>query len=98
MATKKSATKSAKSASTAKASVKRRSVNAVTTGQKASKGVPGQEQDAKRRLGNFSTMGEHARVGGRTSGIVGQTTKDFGTDNKRTKSTKPRTKHGPGSR
>jgi hypothetical protein len=32
------------------------------------------------RTGNFETAGEHARVGGRTSGIVGQTTKRFATD------------------
>lgn len=60
-------------------------------------GTPGQEQDIQRRLGNFATKGEHAKVGGR-GGIVGQTTKDFRTDNKRTKSTKPRTRHTKGSR
>jgi len=48
--------------------------------------APGQEQDAKRRMGNFTTAGEHARVGSRTAGIVGQTKRAFGTDNKRTKS------------
>ena len=31
------------------------------------------EQDVKRRLGNFGGAGEHPRQGGRTSGIVGQT-------------------------
>ena len=82
-----------------KSSVKRRTLNQTAGGAvKPGKGSPGQEQDPKRRLGNFSGKGEHARIGGRTSGIVGQTTKDFGTDNKRTKSTKPRTKHGKGSR
>jgi hypothetical protein len=85
--------------STLKSSVKRRTLNQTTGGtQRARMGTPGQEQDVERRLGNFTGKGEHARVGGRTSGIVGQTSKDFGTDNKRTKSTKPRTKHGPGSR
>ena len=79
-----------------KSSVKRRTIN--QTGSSARSGLPGQEQDPQRRLGNFSGRGEHARIGGRTSGIVGQTTKDFGTDNKRTKSTKPRTKRGQGSR
>jgi hypothetical protein len=79
-----------------KSSVKRRTLN--QSASQPSKGSPGQQQDPKRRLGNFSGKGEHARIGGRTSGIVGQTTKDFGTDNKRTKSTKPRTKHGKGSR
>jgi integrase len=32
--------------------------------------APLYEQDAKRRLGNFSGAGEHPRKGGRTSGIV----------------------------
>jgi hypothetical protein len=82
--------------STLKSSVKRRTLNQNASGSRT--GMPGQEQDPKRRLGNFSGRGEHARIGGRTSGIVGQTTKDFGTDNKRTKSTKPRTKHTKGSR
>jgi hypothetical protein len=31
------------------------------------------DQDVKRRLGNFGGAGEHPRQGGRTSGIVGQT-------------------------
>jgi hypothetical protein len=83
---------------TAKASVKRRTLNTAAGGNAKTSGTPGQTQDPKRRLGNFTTKGEHARVGGRTSGIVGQTTKTFGTDNKRTKSTKPRVKHGKGSR
>jgi hypothetical protein len=37
------------------------------------KGAPFSEQDIKRRLGNFSGDGEHPLVGGRTTGIVGQT-------------------------
>jgi hypothetical protein len=49
---------------------KSRSLNAAP--QKLSKGAPPTEQDPKRRLGNFTTAGEHARQGGRTSGIVGQ--------------------------
>jgi hypothetical protein len=48
--------------------------------------APGQEQDVKRRLGNFVGAGEHARVGDRTAGIVGQTKRAFQTDHKRTKS------------
>jgi hypothetical protein len=48
--------------------------------------APGQEQDPKRRLGTFTTAGEHARVGSRTAGIVGQTKRAFQTDHKRTKS------------
>jgi hypothetical protein len=76
-----------------KSSVKRRSVNAtVGAGAKShGTGSPGQEQDAKRRLGNFEGKGEHAKVGSRTAGIVGQTKRAFRTDNKRTKS---RASHG----
>lgn len=44
------------------------------------KGAPFSEQDPKRRLGDFSGAGEHPRKGGRTSGIVGQTTKRNHTD------------------
>jgi hypothetical protein len=51
--------------------------------QMAGKSVPGGEQDVKRRLGNFTSAGEHARVGGRTSGIVGQTTKRNHTDQRK---------------
>lgn len=47
---------------------------------KKTKGAPFSEQDPKRRLGNFTTAGEHSRKGGRTSGIVGQTTKQTHTD------------------
>jgi len=43
-------------------------------------GAPFNEQDPKRRVGNFSGAGEHPRQGGRTSGIVGQTTKRNHTD------------------
>jgi hypothetical protein len=42
-----------------------------------------QEQDPKRRLGNYATTGEHARQGGRTSGIVGQTKQKNKTDKKK---------------
>jgi hypothetical protein len=42
--------------------------------------TPGSEQDPRRRLGNFTGAGEHARIGGRTRGIVGQTTKRNHTD------------------
>jgi hypothetical protein len=47
---------------------------------------PGQEQDVKRRMGTFTNAGEHARVGSRTAGIIGQTKRAFQTDHKRTKS------------
>ncbi len=43
------------------------------------------EQDPKRRLGNFAGAGEHARQGGRTSGIVGQTKQRGRTDKKQSK-------------
>jgi hypothetical protein len=70
-----------------KSNVKRRSVNA--TGRAAAGGgAPFNEQDIKRRLGNFTGAGEHARVGGRTSGIVGQKTTVVRTDNKKTKRSK----------
>lgn len=45
-------------------------------------GAPANDQDAKRRLGNFTTAGEHARQGGRTTGIVGQTKQKNKTDKK----------------
>ncbi|HTU27092.1 MAG TPA: hypothetical protein VMF30_16920 [Pirellulales bacterium] len=35
-------------------------------------GSPFNQQDPKRRLGNFQAAGEHSRQGGRRSGIVGQ--------------------------
>lgn len=74
------AKKTSKAAKPAKASVKRRA-RTVTDGQMAGNSIPGGEQDVKRRLGNFTTAGEHARVGGR-GGIVGQTTKKNRTDNR----------------
>jgi hypothetical protein len=43
-------------------------------------GAPLNEQDIKRRLGNFSGAGEHARQGGRSTGIVGQTKQRNRTD------------------
>ena len=42
--------------------------------------APLNEQDAKRRLGNFSGAGEHPRQGGRTSGVVGQSKQKNKTD------------------
>jgi hypothetical protein len=43
-------------------------------------GAPFNDQDPKRRLGNFSGAGEHPRQGGRTAGIVGQTKQRSRTD------------------
>jgi hypothetical protein len=75
------AMKKTKRAATAKSSVRRRA-RLVQGAQSPSAGTPGAEQDPRRRLGNFEGGGEHARVGGRTSGIVGQTTKRFRTNGK----------------
>jgi hypothetical protein len=74
--------------STIKSSVRRR-LRTVGAGQQGAM-VPGGEQDVKRRTGNFETAGEHAHVGGRTSGIVGQTTKRFRTDNRSTRKRGPK--------
>lgn len=65
-----------------KPTVKARTINRSPHAA-AGGGSPAQQQDIKRRLGNFEGAGEHARVGGRTSGIVGQTTKKNRTDNRR---------------
>jgi hypothetical protein len=67
-----------------KSTVKKRSLNAKP-GAAKSAGDPFNDQDAQRRLGNFESAGEHARVGGRTSGIVGQTKQRFKTDKRKTK-------------
>jgi len=70
---------------TAKSSVRRRR-RLVEGSQQVSSGIPGSEQDPRRRLRNFQAAGEHARKGGRTSGIVGQTAKHhLKTDNRKPK-------------
>lgn len=69
--------KKAKRISTAKP--KKRTLNQA--GASKTPGAPFSEQDVKRRLGNFTGAGEHARQGGR-HGIVGQTTKKVHTDKK----------------
>jgi hypothetical protein len=69
------------SKSPVKATVKKRSLNAGGGYAGRQQGDPFNDQDMKRRLGNFEGAGEHSRVGGRTSGIVGQTTKTFRTNN-----------------
>ncbi len=74
------ATKKLKSKSAVKPTVKKRTIN--QSGAAQPHGAPPNEQDPKRRLGNFTTAGEHARVGGR-GGIVGQTTKKNRTDNRK---------------
>lgn len=57
-----------------KAAAAKRTKGPVTKGKLEGTGAPGNDQDVKRRLGNFVGAGEHARKGGRTSGIVGQKT------------------------
>jgi len=74
------ATKKLKSRFAVKPTVRKRTLN--QTGAATTHGAPANEQDVKRRLGNFTTAGEHARVGGR-HGIVGQTTKRNRTDNRK---------------
>ncbi|HWA98041.1 MAG TPA: hypothetical protein VG713_06090 [Pirellulales bacterium] len=59
---------------------KSRSLNRGRQAQRAGSGAPFNEQDAKRRLGNFGGAGEHPRQGGRAAGIVGQTKQKFSTD------------------
>ncbi|MEN6498745.1 MAG: hypothetical protein ABFD16_30940 [Thermoguttaceae bacterium] len=72
-----------KTKSTAKASVKKRTLNPPGGTQRKTRGAPQTDLDPKRRLGNFEGAGEHPRKGGRTSGIVGQTTKTFRTNTKK---------------
>ena len=67
----------------AKATTKKRSLNAGNG--KAGGGAPFSNLDVKRRTGNFGSAGEHPHVGGRTSGIVGQTKRTFRTNNKKSK-------------
>jgi hypothetical protein len=68
----------AKKSPTSRPVTKKRSPRKLV--DKNAKGAPFSEQDPKRRLGDFSGAGEHPRQGGRTSGIVGQTTKRNHTD------------------
>jgi hypothetical protein len=58
----------------------------VSKKKPGSPSAPGQEQDAKRRLGTFTGAGEHSRVGSRAAGIVGQTKRAFKVDKRRNKS------------
>jgi len=77
------ALKKMKSHSAVKPTVKKRTLNHPGAG--LASGAPQNEQDVKRRLGNFTGAGEHARIGGRTSGIVGQKTKALRTDGRKRK-------------
>jgi hypothetical protein len=67
-----------KNAATQKTTAKKRSLN--STGGKKRSGASFNEQDPKRRLGNFGGAGEHPRQGSRTAGIVGQTKQRNRTD------------------
>jgi hypothetical protein len=78
---KKTAKKTAKKRA-AKPNAKKKKPIAETA---AGSGAPFNEQDPKRRLGNFTGAGEHARQGGRTSGIVGQTKQKSRTDKRKKK-------------
>jgi hypothetical protein len=75
------ATKKLRTRSAVKSTVKKRTLNWM--GAHKSSGAPFSEQDPKRRLGGFTGAGEHSRLGGRTSGIVGQTTKQVHTDKRK---------------
>ena len=75
------AKRSTKSKATVKSTVKKRTLNPPGGSKKAGRGAPFNDQDAKRRLGNFEGAGEHPRQGGRTTGVVGQTKSQFRTDN-----------------
>lgn len=88
MATKK-AQKTSTAQSSKKSTAKKTGLNQAPQkkppgANKKVEGAPPNEQDPKRRLGNFEGAGEHSRVGGRTSGIVGQTKQKFATDKKST--------------
>jgi hypothetical protein len=52
----------------------------VAKSKKKTAGAPFNEQDPKRRLGNFGGAGEHPRQGSRTAGIVGQSKQKNHTD------------------
>jgi hypothetical protein len=67
-----------------KATAKKRTVNPPGGAPRVDQGSPFNEQDVKRRLGGFTTTGEHSLVGGR-HGIIGQTKKKFATDKKKPK-------------
>ena len=67
-------------AKTVKPTVKKRSLNAGP--RTKTTGAPASHKDAKHRLGNFETAGEHARVGGR-EGIAGQRKGKFRTDGRK---------------
>jgi hypothetical protein len=83
---KKAKAKSKRAAQSKKASTKKAAASTSKKGLtkpprgKKKSGAPFNEQDPKRRLGNFVGAGEHARQGSRTAGIVGQTKQRNHTD------------------
>ncbi len=79
------AKKKAAKAKTTKAKAKAKGTKRPLKGAPVGSGADPNEQDPKRRLGNFAGAGEHPRQGGRTSGIVGQTKQRSRTDKKRSK-------------
>jgi len=64
----------------------KRTTDPVTEGKVEGSGAPANDQDVKRRLGNFAGAGEPARKGGRTSGIVGQKTTKLRRDKRQRRS------------
>lgn len=64
----------------AKKSVKKRTLN--LGGKPGQSGAAFNQQDPQRRLGNFTTAGEHSRVGARGGRIIGQTKRKNRTDKK----------------
>ena len=72
----------AKKKATAKRSVQKRTLNQPVEqpSKQPVQGVGFNEQDAKRRLGNFQSAGEPARKGSRSAGIVGQKKQKHHTD------------------
>jgi hypothetical protein len=54
-----------------------------STAVKKKRGAPLNDQDPKRRLGNFEGAGEAPRRGSRTTGIGGQSKQKFKTDKKK---------------
>ena len=73
-----------KGTSTVKPIFRKRVLNPTSGILNPNRGAPFNEQDPRRRLGNFVTAGEHARIGGR-GGIIGQKAGKFTTDKRKAK-------------
>ena len=72
-----------KSKKSVKPTIKKRTLNPPGGGKKGSSGASFQHLDPKRRLGNFETTGEHAHIGGRFKGVVGQRINRWRTEQKK---------------